>query len=368
MRGLRRTTAALVAAAAGTAGLALPAQAEEPPLTITVTGCQEVTQVSRATSKVPQDATRIFDGDGFRSHVLSTGTGRIGLPAGTYTWRFMVGKYPYTPYSHGRVTVQPCKGDASWRQGDGDADWPGKPSPADVVTISGDGSMYLYRMTSKGLANGVKVGHGWQGVDWATRMVEPGCLLVRRTDGSLWLYETTTGAHYLNPRKLGTGFQGYEDLHLVPTSSAVTTGSWTLVGRKNGMVHAWDLTSGHDVEVGVRVVVGRAAAGARQDIALRDFDGDGWADDMVIGTNGRMVATMTTWDRHTTTRVVGSGWAASSLVRSVGDMTGDGLPDLLVRKADGTLLMYPNTTTRGQHGWGRAVVLGHGWGGMKLVF
>ena len=49
---------------------------------------------------------------------------------------------------------------------------------------------------------------------------------------------------------------------------------------------------------------------------------------------------------------------------SPGDFDGDGKADVLARRADGGLLLYPGN---GKGGWGRARLIGTGWGGLTIL-
>jgi hypothetical protein len=63
-------------------------------------------------------------------------------------------------------------------------------------------------------------------------------------------------------------------------------------------------------------------------------------------------------------RQAGSGWQGMDLVLGAGDLSGDGVPDVLAREhATGALWLYPRTTS----GWGTRARIGGGWNGMDAV-
>jgi hypothetical protein len=63
-------------------------------------------------------------------------------------------------------------------------------------------------------------------------------------------------------------------------------------------------------------------------------------------------------------RQAATGWQGMDLVHGVGDLSGDGVPDVLAREhASGSLWLYRRTTT----GWGTIVRIGGGWQTMDAV-
>ncbi len=63
--------------------------------------------------------------------------------------------------------------------------------------------------------------------------------------------------------------------------------------------------------------------------------------------------------------VVGRGWNQFNAILGAGDLTGDGLPDLVARRtSDGNLYLYSGT---GTGGWRAAVLIGRGWNSMNTL-
>jgi heme oxygenase len=67
-----------------------------------------------------------------------------------------------------------------------------------------------------------------------------------------------------------------------------------------------------------------------------------------------------------TAEPIGTGWGAFTAVLSPGDFNGDNKPDLLVRRADGALLLYRGN---GAGGWltGMGEPIGSGWGAFTAL-
>lgn len=104
----------------------------------------------------------------------------------------------------------------------------------------------------------------------------------------------------------------------------------------------------------------------RAGAALKDFNGDGRADVLGVDTGSRLLLYPGTAARTIgAPRQLGSGWGGMSLVTQVGDITGDGAPDLLARaNRSGTLWMYKGN---GRGGFSGSQQFGGGWGAMNLL-
>lgn len=96
-----------------------------------------------------------------------------------------------------------------------------------------------------------------------------------------------------------------------------------------------------------------------------DFNGDGKGDILARRTNGTLWLYPTTgkgtWGAA---RQIGNGWQSMNQLFSPGDFTGDGKPDVLGRSSDGKLWLYRGN---GKGGWGTKSQVGQGWGGMLQV-
>ena len=104
--------------------------------------------------------------------------------------------------------------------------------------------------------------------------------------------------------------------------------------------------------------------------ARADWSGDGHADVLAIDPGERLLLYRGNgaggWLTGTG-EPIGTGWGAFTAVLSPGDFNGDDKPDLLVRRADGALLLYRGN---GAGGWltGMGEPIGSGWETFTALF
>ncbi|HYQ68761.1 VCBS repeat domain-containing M23 family metallopeptidase [Actinophytocola sp.] len=103
-----------------------------------------------------------------------------------------------------------------------------------------------------------------------------------------------------------------------------------------------------------------------------DVTGDGRPDlvgrtesgDLLLYQHSGSVNGESTWRSSTK---VGHGWGAMTAIL-LGDVTGDGLSDLVGRTASGDLLLYPHSgSVNGEATWRSSTKVGHGWDGMTAI-
>lgn len=170
----------------------------------------------------------------------------------------------------------------------------------DLLARDRDGVLWLYPGRGGTWGPRVKVGTGWQvmrsiaGAGDLTGDGRPDLVARQASNGTLWLYPGT-GAGGFAPRVvLATGWSGYDRV-----------------------VGVGDLTAN-----GVPDLLAREASTGRLYL-YRGLDGARLAD----------------------RRLVGSGWNTMALFVGAGDLTGDAVPDLVVRAASGgALYLYPGRT------------------------
>lgn len=114
--------------------------------------------------------------------------------------------------------------------------------------------------------------------------------------------------------------------------------------------------------------IGTGWAKFTQVIGGIDFNGDGRSDVIARTANGELRLYTGNGKGGFVSgggAKIGSGWQVMTAVSYVGDFNGDTRGDLIARRADGTLWLYPST---GRGGWNKAVKIGTGWKPMTQIF
>ena len=166
---------------------------------------------------------------------------------------------------------------------------------------------------------------------------------------SAW-FRTGAGAH---PRDLSR--DGYADVLSVTTAGRLT------------LHPGWG--PGATAALGTPVELGRGWGGMRLLTQVGDWDGDGVADVVASGGDGRLLlyrgVPTATGSTFATPTVIGKGWTTMSDLVGIGDLDGDGAQDLLARSsADARLVLYRGD---GRGGFAGSTAIGRGWGGVDLI-
>ncbi len=141
-----------------------------------------------------------------------------------------------------------------------------------------------------------------------------------------------------------TRFKGVADL-----SAADLTGTVQIdaVGRKRGsyvlMKHAGTFETGAAIATGMRLTK------ATMLLNVGDWDRDGYGDVVVRnGSDGKLTLRRGHGNgRFSAPQVVGTGFAKVRLLSAVGDVTGDGYPDLMGQPAGASMRIYPGAGVNG---------------------
>ncbi|WP_276787205.1 Rib/alpha-like domain-containing protein [Trueperella bernardiae] len=187
---------------------------------------------------------------------------------------------------------------------------------ADLLIRHADGDLYFYYSLGRGqLVQGIKAGHGWNGMDNITYM------------GRLGTKE------YVVARQVATGDLYRYDL----TRNGLANG--TKIG------HGWQ-------EMTNIVGIGQFVGDSYPDVVATRSDGKLF---VYAGTNRGVLVGK---------GQIGHGWSNFGMLSSPGDVDGGGTFDLIGIRNDGTLFLYKNLLG-GR--FGGATQIGHGWGSMKAA-
>lgn len=251
--------------------------------------------------------------------------------------------------------------------GDLDADWAGD------LLARRRGSGQLLRYPGNGAAGWQPrrpFGTGWGAMDVVDAVGDltgdgrPDAVARERTTGKLWLY-AGDGRGGLGSRSLlGTGWQAMDAI--VGAGDVSGDGIPDLVARDVAAGRLWLFPGTARGRLGTRTQVGIGWHMMDLVVGTGDLTGDGLAD-MVARekANGRLWLYAGNgaggWARR---RLVGTGWLSMNAITAVGDLTRDGVPDLVARDRAGNLWVYPGN---GVGGWLARIKAGIGWQAMDLL-
>jgi hypothetical protein len=251
-------------------------------------------------------------------------------------------------------------------------DFVGRDGIGDLLTMNSSGGFTFQRGTGKGTFSGKTSASGWA---TSTIAVPFGTLsggdhndiLVRLSNGTLRNYRTNGGA--LKPStpytSLGTGWTAYNVL----TSPGDLTGDGRpdLLARKasTGDIYLFAGTSAGKLAAGKKIRT--AWKTYTHIVGVGDLNGDGIGDVLARRTDGTLFRYDGKGDGTLKDRVtVFTKWGASyNVIVGVGDITGDGKPDLVVRDKAGNL--YRNNG-KGNGSFSARVRIATGWQGYKGIF
>ncbi|MEL4505480.1 hypothetical protein AAEX63_09940 [Luteococcus sp. H138] len=281
------------------------------------------------------------------------------------------------------ISVKPCGG-TPMRPKDGDEDGDGK---ADVLGIqAGTGNLYYYRMTGRGLANGIKAGTGWGNMVFMQRVNEiqgprsRNVLIAIHRNGTVWSYDNLGRGRLSGGRQIGSGLKGYSAFAVTTTNTNMMgangygIGAHELLAVRNGWLYSARVSASsvggmtrHDaVDSDSWGTINEWRTNSRKLLAMRNFDGNGDGDLLDIDSSGnfwfhKYQATM--FQSFAAPKRVGTSWNQMGIVASPGSLNGDRLNDVIARRNDGNLYTYTNKGGK----WAAGVRIGQRWNAIRLL-
>ncbi len=227
----------------------------------------------------------------------------------------------------------------------------------DLLTVNqGNGRLYLYPGTANGGVTAPVVwGGGWQHLDQLVSGPDAdldhnvGDVMTRQTDGRMRTYYADASGRLTRMSTFGRGWGSLDNI----TSGADWTGDGVpdLVARvsRTGELRVYEGTGERDFSAGP-LTMRADVSGANLLRLVGDVDGDGYSDAVARMPGGDLLGLRGLGDgrfERLPSRI-GGGWQIFDLIEPAGDITYDGVPDLVARVAStGELRIYPMTRTFG---------------------
>lgn len=242
----------------------------------------------------------------------------------------------------------------------------------DLIARMPDGTLWLYQNTGTNTAANlfrprIQIGlGGWQQFDKLFAGDADGDgrtdLLVTNPSGALFIYANTGNPNLPigSRRAIGEGWQFYDDVEAVAGGKGMPV---DLVARRSSDGSLWFFRNSGNAAAPYPATEGRSATGwgGYAPIASGDVDGDGTTDLVGVTATGLWLSHGAAPGPFAPAQVIGaSGWQNFDKMTS-GDVDGDGLADLVLTKpSDGTLWYYRNAGGSSPYSAGVKIGLG-GW-------
>lgn len=233
---------------------------------------------------------------------------------------------------------------------------------SDLLAIHTDGTLLHYYGDGSAGFRSAMVGGGWSST---TAIVHgdytgdgDGDIIRQAGDGTMLLYRGN-GAGAYTDQYVGSGWAPFT---LLSGGADINgDGHADLVARSNGSLHLYAGNGNggfHSSPIGV----GWDSMSA---LVVGDFDRNGYADILARGVDGTLWSYLRYAGGFAAGTPIGPGWGGFSTLTGGADYTGDGVPDVIARRAsDGTLWLYPGN---GRGAIDSGYPIGSGWGSMRLI-
>jgi hypothetical protein len=235
---------------------------------------------------------------------------------------------------------------------------------SDVVAIDSNGQLLTYRGSGAGGWDGTTVsGTGWQPSDKLVTLGDftgDGVADVGRirANGDFELLRGNGSGGYAAPAVIGRGWNIFPRvLGGIDFDGDRRTDVLAVNAAGKLMLYRGDGTG--KFSSGTRPQIGSGWAAMTSVFYAGDFNGDSRGDIIARRSNGTLWLYPTTGtSRWGTAKQIGQGWNSMTAIFSAGDFDGSGKPDVFARRSDGSLALYRGN---GKGGWGTVTTVGSGW-------
>ena len=186
-------------------------------------------------------------------------------------------------------------------------------------------------------------------------------LLARRISTGALALHPGNGGRFGAPTRLGTGWNNLDAITRLGDFDGDGHEDVIARAKATGALYVY---RGTGSGIGARIKVGgNGWNGMREITPVGDLDGDGYPDLLVVQrSNGCLYLYPGRGNAVAGRKLLGCGWNAMSELTGVGDFTRDGRVDLIARtSATGALWLYPGTTGN----LGARSRIGSGWNTMR---
>ncbi|MEL4357540.1 MULTISPECIES: leucine-rich repeat domain-containing protein [unclassified Luteococcus] len=235
--------------------------------------------------------------------------------------------------------------------------------------LSGDGWADLYALragtlqvhpgSAANLLTPVTVSSAWGNTNWLGRVHDfngdrQTDLFSRDRDGRLWSWQVVGLGSMSSARQIG---KGWSSMRLMTQAGRLAGGSSQhfIAADSTGALYRWTMTP---TGLAQRTRIGVGFGPVRTLLPVGDWNRDGRDDLAAIWPNGRMqLFTTTPAGTLTNGRVIGQGWAGLTSVTIAGKLSTGGTLDLVARRPDGRISVWPNRAGT----WGSPRTVATGW-------